>query len=518
MKKFLTDHKIMIALSVLLILAVVAMFLPVAQGIRVGALPTPQKIVRTATYVIAASNATALEKAQADVVATGTNDDLLIEAAATAGYYDIHLSSGNFVGGNINFAAYPIKLTGAGRVNTFYTAKNSLNGSIISASAPNYNSVIKDLALDGNGANQSSGKGIDLTNFYATTIDNVRIGECKTYGIYDNAASECVRITNVMVDNCGEGWYLYGASWYTIISCSVTDMYTNNNYGMSIENSFDIFVLDFTVDLATLATNTAAAGMVIYDSDRITVQNSRFFGLAAASLMATGIWVYVDGGVSDQIRLINNDVRDITAGATAAYYIQTIGAGVIKSIDLTDNIHTGTGGIGFNVTGPAGSIKGTVRGNQSVAATPFSILSGIAVENNIDYIAPGEVRTASGSLTAGNANAITFAWHDPEAQDILIKKVTVEITTPGGTALSVIQVGIADDATGTNLGSEFFTAIPANAAAILDSWYATDTGTQVKFVFCQDSASATDGWIVGKILTQNAASLAGKYYIEYVGK
>ena len=31
-------------------------------------------------------------------------------------------------------------------------------------------------------------------------------------------------------------------------------------------------------------------------------------------------------------------------------------------------------------------------------------------------------------------------------------------------------------------------------------------------------ASATGGWVVGKILTQNAASLVGKYYIFYVGR
>jgi hypothetical protein len=135
-----------------------------------------------------------------------------------------------------------------------------------------------------------------------------------------------------------------------------------------------------------------------------------------------------------------------------------------------------------------------------------------------DNILPGEIRTASGSLTAGNANAIGFAWHDPEAQDVFISKVVVEVTTPGGTALSVLQVGIADDATGTNLGAEYFTGLDLNSAAICDSWNATQTGAQTGLLTLQDSASATDGWIVGKILTQNAASLAGKYYIFYVGK
>ncbi len=140
------------------------------------------------------------------------------------------------------------------------------------------------------------------------------------------------------------------------------------------------------------------------------------------------------------------------------------------------------------------------------------------VRDNPGFIASGESQMFSGSLVAGNANAIAVAFHNPYAQDAFVDKVVVEITTPGGTALSVIQVGIADDAAGTNLGSEFFTAIPANAAAILSSEVAGDTGNQVKPVLLQDSASATDGWVVGKILTQNAASLAGKYYIYLVGR
>jgi hypothetical protein len=133
-------------------------------------------------------------------------------------------------------------------------------------------------------------------------------------------------------------------------------------------------------------------------------------------------------------------------------------------------------------------------------------------------IASGEIRGAAGSLTEGNANAICFAWHNPEVSDVFISKVVIEITTPGGTALSVLKVGIADDATGTNLGNEYFTGIDLNTAAITDSWADGDTGVQTKLVVLQDSASATDGWVVGKILTQNAASLVGKYYIFYVGR
>jgi hypothetical protein len=129
---------------------------------------------------------------------------------------------------------------------------------------------------------------------------------------------------------------------------------------------------------------------------------------------------------------------------------------------------------------------------------------------------PGSM-VSSGTLTAGNANAIAFGWHNPLAVDIFITKVVVEVTTPGGTGGSLLRVGISDDTNGTNIGEEFFpaTGLTLNTAAVYDSWNSDDTGAQVKFITCQDSASATDGWICGKILTQNAASLAGKYYIYY---
>ena len=51
---------------------------------------------RTASYVIAASNATATEKAQADVVCTGTADNTIWQAAITTGYSNISGTSGTY--------------------------------------------------------------------------------------------------------------------------------------------------------------------------------------------------------------------------------------------------------------------------------------------------------------------------------------------------------------------------------------------------------------------------------------
>lgn len=214
--------------------------------------------------------------------------------------------------------------------------------------------------------------------------------------------------------------------------------------------------------------------------------------------------------------------NDTTILANYCREIYVGSGGVLTSnLQILDNNLTYRIRLDLNAAGVTGLIaKNNILTDISFAGSSASYITNSIIVANIGYIEPGEVRVASGILTAGNANAIFFAWHNPEVQDILIKKVVIEITTPGGTALSVGQVGIADDAAGTNLGTEFFPAagIDLNTAAIYDSWNAADTGVQTKFVLCQDSVSATDGWIVGQILVQNAAALAGRYYIEYIGR
>jgi hypothetical protein len=132
-------------------------------------------------------------------------------------------------------------------------------------------------------------------------------------------------------------------------------------------------------------------------------------------------------------------------------------------------------------------------------------------------IVSGEVRSDSGSLTGGAANAILFAWHNPELTDIYIKKVVITLTTADADAAN-IDCGIADNATYTNGGTEFFDDLAGETIAVDDSFVAGDGGTQTKWVLCQDSASATDGWVVAKILDADGSSIVGTYYIEYVGK
>jgi hypothetical protein len=252
---------------------------------------------------------------------------------------------------------------------------------------------------------------------------------------------------------------------------------TTSHYGMAFEGS------GFTINGAKISSNT---GNGVYGAG---FTDSKIVNCDINSNAVDGI--RLDGTFGDLI--IQSNKMETNAGRGIR-----ILATPTTAIAITDNDLSGNTTLPYSYSGTA------------------TVL--IKLKNNTGYITAGEVRTASGVLTAGDANAIAFAWHNPEGQDIHIRKVVVQITTGSVTANSVIDVGIADDAAGTNRGVEFFDDLDANDVDINDSWVAGDGGTQTKWVTCQDSASATDGWVVGQILVANAAALVGSYYIEYVGK
>ncbi len=168
----------------------------------------------------------------------------------------------------------------------------------------------------------------------------------------------------------------------------------------------------------------------------------------------------------------------------------------------------------INVVMPAGSTAIVTSGDSTVTDSPKTCPAGATTLVTVTTGAGADTFTITVHHNA-------FAWHNPEAQDILVRKVVINRTAAGGTATAEINVGIADNGTVDDPGTEFFNNLLANnAAALHDSYVAAGTsyGTQTIWVNCQDSASATGGWIVGKLDTEIANALAGTYYIEYTGK
>lgn len=146
----------------------------------------------TSTKIVAASNASQALKDGADYVATGTGDQGVINSALTAAAGGkVYLTEGTFtISGSIS-VPNNTTLAGAG-TGTIITIPNSFNTDIsaITNTTTGGNGtgiIIQDLKLDGNKANQTSGK---------------------MAGIYFNGTLSS-RITNVSANN----WY--GTSTYT---------------------------------------------------------------------------------------------------------------------------------------------------------------------------------------------------------------------------------------------------------------------------------------------------------------
>lgn len=136
------------------------------------------------------------------------------------------------------------------------------------------------------------------------------------------------------------------------------------------------------------------------------------------------------------------------------------------------------------------------------------------VKTELDALAAVDaagLKIAKGALTAGNANDFAFAWQNPEPSKIIVTRVLINIITAGGTGSSVLDVGVVENATST--ADTLIDGLNLNATGIFDN--ITDKGENGKSRQVVDEKGGTNDYITGKILVQDAAALAGKYYILY---
>ena len=122
-----------------------------------------------------------------------------------------------------------------------------------------------------------------------------------------------------------------------------------------------------------------------------------------------------------------------------------------------------------------------------------------------------DIKVVKVALAAGNANAYAFAWQNPESSKIIVHRVIVDRTTAGGTATSVIDIGVVANATST--AADLIDGLDLNATGVADN--ISDGGTDGKARQKVDENGGSNDYITGKILTANAASLVGNVYIHY---
>lgn len=115
------------------------------------------------------------------------------------------------------------------------------------------------------------------------------------------------------------------------------------------------------------------------------------------------------------------------------------------------------------------------------------------------------------ALTAGLVNTFAFTWQNPEPVKILVDRVIVDITTAGGTATAILDVGVVASATAT--AADIINDLDLNAVAITDHLLVAGAG--LGGVHKVDEKGGTNDYITGKILTEAASALVGNVYIHY---
>jgi hypothetical protein len=132
-----------------------------------------------------------------------------------------------------------------------------------------------------------------------------------------------------------------------------------------------------------------------------------------------------------------------------------------------------------------------------------SLLSKLARELGAIAAVLGGSTVVKVPLKGGALNAFAFAWENPEPTPIVVTKVIMDISKPGGTATAVIDVGAAPTATDT--AEDLIKDADANATAVYASTAVaklTKNGGALSF-------------ITGKILTAKAEALEGTVLIYY---
>ena len=122
-----------------------------------------------------------------------------------------------------------------------------------------------------------------------------------------------------------------------------------------------------------------------------------------------------------------------------------------------------------------------------------------------------QVKTVKVALSSGEADAFAFAWQNPESSKIGITRVIVDVTTAGGTADSVLDVGTAAD--GTTSSDNLIDGADLNDAAVYDNH--ESGGTNGKTFQKVDENGGTTDHVTGQILVEDATDLVGNAYITY---
>ena len=393
---------------------------------------------RTVTYVVAASNAPALEKTQADYRCDGTADNVEIQAAITTcnGKGLVKLTEGTYYIAAAITCSNGVSIEGVPKS----TILKTVSGNRTFDLSDKHDIAFKDLIFFGDYTISATGSFAFLAT---STCYNISF---KDIEVYDFGES---------------GFKLYSGHDIKIENCYVHDL-PANKYGISFygdEDQYNIWIKNCYV-------KTVGSGGIFFSADTsgkmnhdIWVVNNLLDGCGT-----DGIWI---GGLDSSsfnynIHILGNTCLNCTNN-------DGILAQNIYDSEIIGNICKGNAGDGLAIGGLGRSNHTIVKGNiftdndgrgifdggalntymsyigniltDNGMGNTITLGIGTIVQDNEGYLSPGELRTYSDSLVAGVVGNAVIAWQNPEVQPMMVTGRT-RITT-GATLASTGDWGLA---------------------------------------------------------------------------
>lgn len=521
--RHLRDHRLLIALPLLLVLLVIV------PALTMGLTWVRDVGLLGADAVVFASNAPAMDRFMAAAmkgvygsriqVCDGAADQTEIQAALDVGG-DTRLSPGIFTtADSIDVSDNYLCLRGAGKGLTTIKLGVSVDKDVIvnDGAAEYWGCYFSDFAISGNKDNNTSGHGIKLTGARQHVFERLYISNCSNAGIEligtaSYYTGSCTIDKCVIVDNEEEGVYL-GAYAY---GCNIAKLVASANAtNIKIVSGGEHRVADCNLMLST------TIGLQVYTANNVLVSNTYTSDDAVDAFQVNR---------SSDVYLVNCQAEDT---ATNCFYVVGAAGAVSNDVHLvncgvTTTHVTPTRGLYLQgVSGATGAVTGFMAtecdfsiATTGVVKSPAGVLGGTGnFSNNRGYISPAETRTYAVAITAGSENATTY-WQNPFPQNVWVTDANVLITTASSATNPTYDLKIDTDGSGVPDGTALHDAIP-DTVGTYGSWdnvtMGGEYGVQTGYVQLASNASTSD-WIGFCIEDAAGADTAGTIYITIMGQ
>ncbi len=489
----------------------------------------------TATKIVAASNSSQTLKDAADYVATGTGDQATINSALTAAAGGkIYLAEGTYLLSAAISVPNNTTLAGAGS-GTVISIPNAQNGSysmiVNTDTSTGTNVTIRDLKIDGNSSNQTSGSmnGVYMNNMgdlYGTsavngsTIDSITVVDVRGRGVYYNSSNNNVLRDSVLGRSFDYTLYVKSSSYNSFLgnrlaspgtlvydAFSSDNVYANNQINMSGAGGATPFRLS-DGSSSTISGNSISSDgsadyeLLISDSSSITVAGNQITSLSATITKAIYFTTTSHSSVTGNVTA--GTVTGISMDFVSTYNVissnslvgVTGGNGLSSSNGSAYNTYSNNHVDGFDY----GYVDLSSSGHQTIVDNEFTNVPNYGI-----YISGYDHNTISGNKIdepGGSSynSAIYLTGSD-------YNKVTDNIVTDTAHSASNDALTITSNANGTYVSNNTLNggAISDAATDTVYSGQLNDAGT---ILFQSTGGLQATGSTATALVVQNASSVS----------